>query len=173
MTLRPDLFDALDEAACTHLLLTCLHSRTWASRVAAGRPYGDQMALEAAATTAARDLDDAGLAEALSAHPRIGERASAPGVAAEQSGREQAAVTRATHEDPSLVAALRQANLDYEARFGHVFLIRAAGRDAAEILAAARDRLGNDPAREAAVVREQLGEIAVLRLRAGLADLAG
>jgi 2-oxo-4-hydroxy-4-carboxy-5-ureidoimidazoline decarboxylase len=46
-----------------------------------------------------------------------------------------------------------------------VFLIRAAGRSAAEMLEALEARLGNTPEVEDAVVAEQLREIALLRLR--------
>ena len=52
----------------------------------------------------------------------------------------------------------------YEERFGHVFLIFASGRSQSEILAAARDRLGNDEAAERPVVADQLRRIALLRL---------
>ncbi|HEX2774652.1 MAG TPA: 2-oxo-4-hydroxy-4-carboxy-5-ureidoimidazoline decarboxylase, partial [Micromonosporaceae bacterium] len=66
--------------------------------------------------------------------------------------------------DPQVRAALVEANREYEERFGHVFLIFATGRTEAEILAAARARLGNDDEAERRVVREELGRIARLRL---------
>ncbi len=61
-------------------------------------------------------------------------------------------------------AGLRAANLAYEERFGHVFLICATGRSAAGMLAALRGRLGNDPAAEREVVRDELRRIVALRL---------
>jgi 2-oxo-4-hydroxy-4-carboxy-5-ureidoimidazoline decarboxylase len=45
-----------------------------------------------------------------------------------------------------------------------VFLIRAAGRDAEEILAELERRLGNDDATERDETVEQLRQIALLRL---------
>ena len=48
--------------------------------------------------------------------------------------------------------------------FGHVFLIRAAGRSAAEMLAELRRRLGNDPATERREVVDQLAQITRLRV---------
>jgi len=69
-------------------------------------------------------------------------------------------------------AALWEGNAAYEERFGHVFLVRAAGRSSAEILALLRERLGNDPGTERDVVRHQLGQIAALRLSAVLDRLA-
>ncbi len=55
-------------------------------------------------------------------------------------------------------------NREYEDRFGHVFLICATGRSAGEMLAALRERLGNDPRTEREVVRGELLEIVRLRL---------
>lgn len=70
--------------------------------------------------------------------------------------------------DPSDVdvqQALREGNLAYEERFGRVFLIRAAGRSAEEILSTLQERLRNDADAEGRIVAEQLREIALLRLR--------
>ncbi len=50
-----------------------------------------------------------------------------------------------------------------------MFLIRAAGRRRAEILAALTERLAHTPAEEEPVVADQLREIAVLRLKGLLA----
>ena len=54
---------------------------------------------------------------------------------------------------------------DHFNRFDRVFLIRAAGRSAPEILAELDRRLGNDDAAEREETVTQLREIALLRLR--------
>ena len=133
-------------------LLSCLSVPRWADAVLAGEPYVDRSALLSAADVAARSLSEEELEQALSAHPRIGERGGS------QSQREQAGV------DPSdrLVAG----NAAYEERFGRVFLIRAAGRDAEAILAELDRRLGNDDATERAETVDNLRQIALLRLEA-------
>jgi 2-oxo-4-hydroxy-4-carboxy-5-ureidoimidazoline decarboxylase len=61
-------------------------------------------------------------------------------------------------------AALAEGNRAYEERFGHVYLVRAAGRSGEELLALLQDRLRHDPATEADVVRAQLAEITALRI---------
>ena len=61
-------------------------------------------------------------------------------------------------------SALAEGNRRYEERFGHVFLISAAGRTADEILAALRERMRNDPGTEVAVAASELRKIARLRL---------
>ena len=136
-------------------LLSCLSVPRWADEVLAGRPYADRAALLARADQAARALSDEELEQALSGHPRIGERGGA------QSRREQAGVDPAAGDTAARLAA---GNAAYEQRFGRVFLIRAAGRDADAILAELDRRLGNDDATERAETVENLREIAVLRL---------
>ena len=60
---------------------------------------------------------------------------------------------------------LAEGNRRYEQRFGHVFLIRAAGRSAEDMLAALEQRLGNDDDTERDVVRRELADIVRLRLQ--------
>ncbi len=69
------------------------------------------------------------------------------------------------HGDAAVTAALAEGNREYEQRFDRVFLIRAAGRGSAEILAELRRRLGNDDETERAETVAQLREIALLRLK--------
>ena len=140
-------------------LLACCAVGAWATAVADGRPYPSRNDLVATADAAARALTWSDVQRGLSAHPRIGERAQGPGREAAWSRQEQSAAA-----DPGGRAALVEANEQYEATFGHVFLIFASGRSQAEILAAARARLRNDVATERAVVAEELRKIALLRL---------
>jgi 2-oxo-4-hydroxy-4-carboxy-5-ureidoimidazoline decarboxylase len=141
------------------VLLDCLSVPRWADDVLAGQPYDDQEALLAAADRAARELTDEELDQALSGHPRIGERGGA------QSQREQSGVDPAAGDT---VTRLEAGNAAYEERFGRVFLIRAAGRDAEEILAELDRRLQNDDATERAEIVDNLRQIALLRLVATL-----
>jgi OHCU decarboxylase len=86
---------------------------------------------------------------------------SAGGASPGWSRREQAGVAGA---DRDVQERLARGNAEYEARFGHVFLISAAGRDATEILAALTGRLGNDPATELRVAADEHRRITRLRL---------
>jgi 2-oxo-4-hydroxy-4-carboxy-5-ureidoimidazoline decarboxylase len=138
-------------------LLSCLSVPRWADDVLAGEPYADRVAAVARADEAARTLTDEELDQALSAHPRIGERGD------RQSEREQAGVDP---EAGDTAARLAAGNAAYEERFGRVFLIRAAGRDAEAILAELDRRLGNDDTTERAETVDNLRQIALLRLEA-------
>jgi 2-oxo-4-hydroxy-4-carboxy-5-ureidoimidazoline decarboxylase len=142
-------------------LLACLSVPRWADDVLADAPYADRASLLASADEAARSLSDDELAQALAGHPRIGERAAA-GHNAAASAKEQAGVvsTGSTDVTERLVAG----NVAYEERFGHVFLIRAAGRSGAEILGELDRRLGNSDDDERAETVDNLRQIALLRL---------
>jgi 2-oxo-4-hydroxy-4-carboxy-5-ureidoimidazoline decarboxylase len=138
-------------------LLSCLSVPRWADEVLADEPYADRAAVMARADEAARALTDEELDQALAGHPRIGERGGA------QSQREQAGVDPASGDTAARLAA---GNAAYEERFGRVFLIRAAGRDAEAILVELDRRLGNDEATERAETVDNLRQIALLRLEA-------
>ncbi len=156
--------NALDEPEARATLAGFCGAPAWIERVAFARPYPSAKAFLQACDEAFDHVDDDGWREAFRHHPRIGERAAAreqSASASEASGREQARVADA---DAAERAALAQANREYEERFGHVFLVSAAGKSAAEILQALRARMGNDPAAELRVASGELRTIARLRL---------
>lgn len=146
-------------ADVTELLAACCAAPTWITAVAAGRPYPSEAALFAASDAATFALDDDGLAAALAAHPRIGERR--PGAEAAWSRQEQAAMSAA---DAAVRDQMAAANRAYEQRFGHVYLVCASGLSARQLLDVCQRRLANDPATERAVVLSELAKIARLRL---------
>jgi 2-oxo-4-hydroxy-4-carboxy-5-ureidoimidazoline decarboxylase len=124
----------------------------WADAVLAGRPYPDLRALVSAAE-AAGPLRPGEIRRAIEAHPRIGERATGWS-RTEQSGVDSGAAER-----------FRAANAEYEQRFGHVYLVCAAGRGGAELLDDLSDRMRNSAETELAVAGRELIKIASLRLR--------
>lgn len=142
-------------------LTAALGVRRWVDEVASAAPFADLHELRSVASAAAADLSDREIEEALAHHPRIGERAVGEGTAQEFSRREQAS---ADADDEELGARIAAGNAAYEARFDRVFLIRAAGRSRAEILAELDRRIELDHEAELQNVREQLLEIALLRL---------
>jgi allantoicase len=179
--------DALPAARAEAELLACCGSRAWAARVTAARPFGDAATLVVVADEVWARLGPDDWLEAFAAHPRIGAGgpggssvaprregslaaapaapsdpgAAAPGGTATWSAREQAGVAGA---DPAVLAELAEGNRVYEERFGHVFLICATGLSADAMLAALRERLGNDPATELRVAAEEQRKITHLRL---------
>lgn len=143
-------------------LLACCASPGWASRVAAGRPYQDEGDLLEAAEEAWWAQVPAEWRAAFAAHPRIGERATGEGRAARWSQREQSGTAGTPDE---VMAALAECNRRYEEAFGHVFVVFASGRSAADMLELCRERLDNDPTEELAVAAVEQAKITALRLR--------
>ena len=150
-------WNALPDADAVQALRGCCASSRWAERVAADRPYATPEQLYAAADRVLAELDEADVDEALAAHPRIGDRPTGA-----DSRREQSGVAGASRDTKAELAA---ANRAYEERFGHVYLVCATGKDADELLAILRSRLGNDAATERRVLRAELAKINYLRLR--------
>lgn len=156
----------IGDALLRERLTAALGVRRWVDDVAAGAPYSTLDDLVWAGDRVA-ELTDAELDEAVSHHPRIGQRPVGASESARLSSGEQAALGV---EDEREAAALAAGNAVYEERFGRVFLIRAAGRTRAEILAELQRRLLNDEIAEAAEAKDQLRQIAALRLRTLFAD---
>ena len=158
-------FNALTEEQARARLASCLAVPRWVDEVLRARPYEDRQALLARAEASASRLSDAELASALAGHPRIGER---PGDGHDRafSSREQSGVDLAEEE---VRRRLAEGNRAYERRFGHVFLLRAAGRSAAEVLGELERRLGNDETTEREETVQNLREIALLRLEQAVA----
>ena len=151
-------FNGLPDDEAGSLVSGCLGVPRWVADVVAGRPYVDRAELRKRAHDAALHLSADDLDAALSRHPRIGERPGGDDEESRRSRAEQSGV------DQSDIERLRVGNVAYEARFGHVFLIRAAGRSGAEILVELERRLGNDEATEHAETVTALRDIALLRL---------
>jgi 2-oxo-4-hydroxy-4-carboxy-5-ureidoimidazoline decarboxylase len=151
---------ASDAQAAQWLRPSCASDR-WVAAVVTERPYRELAALLAAGARAVTGLDWPDIEQALTAHPRIGERTAGSDVESTWSRQEQAA-TAAAPDDVS--EQLRLGNLEYERHFGHVFLICATGKSSEQMLAALQHRLDNDPATEREVVRGELAEIVALRL---------
>lgn len=154
-------FNSADPARAAEILRPCIDVTRWVDAVTAGRPFTSKASLLTYASQSASPFTPAEVESAMAHHPRIGERPTAATTEASMSRSEQAGVDPA---DTALTEALARGNRDYEEKFGRVFLIRAAGRTAPEILQALNERLANSPAEEDTIVAQQLREIAVLRL---------
>ncbi|MCF8585304.1 2-oxo-4-hydroxy-4-carboxy-5-ureidoimidazoline decarboxylase [Enterobacter asburiae] len=160
-------FNHLPHEKALALIHPCVALPKWADALALGRPYASRNELFSTANALTQNWDEAALAQALSAHPRIGEKPAGSQAEAALSRQEQGAVNEG---DADLARALREGNARYEARFGRVFLIRAKGRSGEEILQALRARLENSDAQEVRAALEQLREITLLRLEGVISE---
>jgi OHCU decarboxylase len=138
------------------ILLACCGSSEWARRMAARRPFASPGAALDWAERVWKGLFPADWLEAFRAHPRIGQAGVQGSAAAEQAG------TKAAPQE--VLAALAQANHAYEERFGHIFIVCASGKSAAEMLDLCRRRLDNDASTEWTVAAEEQRKITRLRM---------
>jgi 2-oxo-4-hydroxy-4-carboxy-5-ureidoimidazoline decarboxylase len=132
------------------------------------RPFTSRTHLFGAAEQHWWGLGDGDWLEAFEHHPAIGSDVSVlrekfASTAALSEG-EQAGVAGASE---ATLEALAQANADYVQRFGHVFLICATGKSAAEMLAALDERIGNELPAELRIAAGEQVKITRLRLQNG------
>ena len=166
--MRLDDLNGLDEAAATREFLRCCGSRRWAARMAVLRPFADATMVADAAERAFETLDRADWLEAFAAHPKIGTgQAGGAGRAGAWSAQEQALVAEGADKT---LQRLAEANRDYEARFGYIFIVCATGKTAAEMLALLERRLQHDPGAELRIAADEQQKISQLRLTRLLAD---
>jgi 2-oxo-4-hydroxy-4-carboxy-5-ureidoimidazoline decarboxylase len=151
----------LPEQEAHAALHKCCACDAWVMAMLEKRPYPSDAALYDTAERAWVELNGDDWLEAFAGHPRIGGTIQKNSATAGWSAAEQAGATRV---DADTTEALRAGNLEYENRFGHVFLICATGKSAAEMLAALQNRLHNDAATELHIAAGEQAKITRLRL---------
>jgi 2-oxo-4-hydroxy-4-carboxy-5-ureidoimidazoline decarboxylase len=154
-------FDVLGVDEARDLLRRVCASDVWLDAMIAARPYQRVREMLARSDVVMASLDSANVEQALASHPRIGERAGGADQESAWSREEQAGAVTAGED---LIAALHRGNIEYEARFGHVFLMCATGRSPEQMLAAMYERMDNEPEVEHDVVRRELAAIVRLRI---------
>lgn len=153
-------FNTLPHGEAVDLLLACAHVERWATDIASARPFATIEDLLGATQALANPWTEEEIDSSLARHPRIGERAEGDDADAMLSRAEQAGLGI----DDEIQRRLDAGNAAYEEKFGFVFLIRAAGRSAEEILASLDERMNNTPEVERHIAADQLRQIAALRL---------
>lgn len=160
----------LEEARSS--LTRCCGSRRWVAAMLANRPWDGDEELFSDAEREWASLQPSDWLEAFSHHPRIGERRSSasPEATRAWSEREQAGAAASSE---AVRDRLHELNQEYEARFGHVFLICATGKSGREMLAELERRLGNSAEaelREAAAEQAKITRIRLENLRAEIGN---
>jgi 2-oxo-4-hydroxy-4-carboxy-5-ureidoimidazoline decarboxylase len=157
--------DAMSEPEARAALARCCGASRWIEGMLALRPFGDDAMLHDAAQRVWSTMDRSDILEAFDHHPRIGADMDALrqkfARTAELSAREQAG---ALHASEAELSRLRDGNLAYEARFGHIFIVCATGKTAAQMAELLEARLGNDPDTELRIAAAEQAKITGLRL---------
>ena len=167
-----DAFNDLPAAQARKALLDCCGAKKWAAQMLARRPFATENDLFAAADETWAALARRDWLEAFRHHPAIGSKkakARQSAGAKKWSAGEQSAAQQAA---AATLAEIAEANLEYQAKFGYVFLICATGKTADEILENLRRRMPSDPEAELRVAAEEQRKITRLRLEKLLKVLA-
>lgn len=157
--------DAMSDDEAREALTRCCGASRWVEGMLARRPFGNAEALRAAADEVWAQAERADVLEAFDHHPRIGadlaalreKFASTKG----WSAGEQSSVAGA---DEATLEALRDGNLAYEKRFGHIFIVCATGKSATEMLGLLKERLDNEPDAELRIAAGEQAKITKIRL---------
>lgn len=161
MSMTLEEFNAAEAAELREELNACAPIASWSSGLLARRPYQSRDELLATAAELAEGWTGQEVDAALAHHPRIGEKVAGESAEARASRAEQGNLS----EDQAARDEWIAANKAYEQKFDRIFLIRAKGRSPEEMMSQLLLRLENDDAAEAQVRREELAEIALLRLK--------
>jgi len=165
VTLDIHAFNGLPVSPARDLLRSCCGASRWIDGMLARRPFFNVASVLRAADDVWMSLGPNDWREAFAHHPRIGERTAAAAqsqTAAAWSAAEQSAMSSA---DAGTRVELAAANAAYEARFGHIYIVCAAGKSTEELLAIARQRLTNEPRQELEIAAAEQHKITRLRLR--------
>ena len=165
--------DRLPDADARTAFLRCCGSRRWAEAMISARPYREESTLLAAAERAFATLGREDWLEAFSHHPRIGDRGSLAERFPQTAGWSQFEQGGVASAGEDVLDVLAAANREYQARFGHIFIVCATGKSAAEMLALLRERLPNSPDAELALAAAEQRKITALRLKKLLSEGLG
>ncbi len=158
--------NAMDRLGFAATLGAVFEHSPWVAEAAwSKRPFATVAELHEAMVEAVQGAGHEAQMALIRAHPDLG----AAAVTTDFSKREQASAGLwATHF--AEMARLRTLNRGYREKFGFPFIMVVKGRNRAEILAAAEERLGNSTDDEYGRALAEIGSIARFRLEAILPD---
>ena len=159
------LLNDSDDATAAAMLTRCCGAHRWVAAMLSARPFVSRAHLLGSAEVAWWRLSRSDWLEAFTHHPRIGTdreklRAKFSATAGWSEG-EQSGVQGAGED---VLAALEQGNIDYEARYGHIFIVCATGLTAARMLGYLQARMHTEPHIELARAAGEQAKITRIRL---------
>ncbi len=153
-------FNKINKTEKLKQLMSCCGSSTWADLMLKQFPFADEKDLvDAAIDTWYNQCNSMDWLESFTHHPKIGDIKS---LTKKFAGKEQASVAAATKKT---IAALAEANTEYEAKFGFIFIVCATGKSATEMLRLLEDRLSNTIGEELHSAMGEQMKITILRFQ--------
>jgi 2-oxo-4-hydroxy-4-carboxy-5-ureidoimidazoline decarboxylase len=145
-------------------LFRCCGSGTWVENMLSFFPADDLVELLEDAEEQWYKCSEADWKEAFAQHPRIGDLESLRkkfATTADWASVEQGRIESASQE---VIKALAEGNLEYEEKFGYIFIVCATGKSAEEMLQTLQERLAHNPEDEIEIAAEEQNKITKLRL---------
>lgn len=153
-------YNTLDAANASKHLMDCCGSTKWVSAMMCNFPFASEKQLvDFSAKIWYDECYETDWRESFTHHPKIGDVKS---LTEKFAGKEQAGVAVATQET---IAALAQANADYENKFGFIFIVCATGKSANEMLQLLLDRLKNTAEEELHIAMGEQQKISIIRFK--------
>jgi 2-oxo-4-hydroxy-4-carboxy-5-ureidoimidazoline decarboxylase len=146
------------------LFLQCCTSDHWIDSMVNARPYASPQDVRSKADDHWRELREEDYLQAFEGHPKIGDVDSLKAKYAntkELAAGEQSGMTVATDD---VISTLAKGNLDYENKFGFIFIVCATGKSAQEMSELLQARLTNERTTELANAAEEQRKIFQIRL---------
>ena len=141
-------------------LMSCCGSSSWVALMMKQIPFINENDFVAAAVDIwYNQCSSSHWLESFTHHPKIGDVKS---LTKKFAGKEQASVAAATKKT---IAALANANIEYETKFGFIFIVCATGKPAIEMLRLLQDRLSNTIGEELHIAMGEQMKITILRFQ--------
>ncbi|MEO7307429.1 MAG: 2-oxo-4-hydroxy-4-carboxy-5-ureidoimidazoline decarboxylase [Ferruginibacter sp.] len=158
-------FNKLNKEEKAKQLLSCCGSSTWVAMMMKRFPFaGETSLVETAMDTWYNECNGTDWLESFTHHPKIGDVKS---LTKKFAGKEQASVAAASKKT---IASLANANKEYEAKFGFIFIVCATGRSASDMLRLLEDRLSNTIGEELHIAMGEQMKITILRFQKLITD---
>ena len=151
-----------DEARSS--LTRCCGASRWVQKMVAARPFASVDDLFAQSEKFADELNDEDWKESFRHHPKIGDMETLRQKFNTAKGWEAGEQSGAASASDAVLKELQEGNIDYENKFGYIFIVCATGKSAEEMLAILKSRLPNDPASEIKIAAGEQRKITKLRL---------
>jgi 5-hydroxyisourate hydrolase / 2-oxo-4-hydroxy-4-carboxy-5-ureidoimidazoline decarboxylase len=153
-------FNKLNKSNKIKWLMSCCWCINWTELMLKKFPFASEADLVDTATDIwYNQCSSSDWLESFAHHPKIGDIKS---LTQKFAGKEQASVAAAAKKT---IAALADANKEYEAKFGFIFIVCATGKSATEMLRLLEDRLSNTIGEELHIAMGEQMKITILRFQ--------
>lgn len=157
-----DELNQLSDSKAFKQFFACCHCRRWARDMQISRPFDSINQVLEYADDYWRQATEDEILEAFSGHARIGDIERLRSRYGAQARKEQGQVLGS---DNSVLEQLHQLNVEYEERYGFIFIVCATHKSAEQMLALIKNRIYNGRDSELATGAREQGAITQLRLR--------